>query len=316
LHEEGPGVLITGRNTKTLDAAVSAIGAGTLAMQSDVSKVQDIDRLFSVVGSKLGKITVLFANAGIVKFAPYTASPETLFDELFATNVKGVYFTLQKAIPLLNDGASVIFNTSVVASKGTENVGVYAASKAAVRSFGRTAATELQSRRIRVNAVAPGAIATPIFGRAGLTEEQIEGFKAGISTLVPMRRIGSPKEVASAVAFLASDDASYITGIELNVDGGMANLWLAANVASTICSDRGDEAGRTASRTTITVCPECVLPQSAYRIATVAAPGVESAPVKSRRAARCALATPLRIGFEHLNRVCHPLCSRLLRSTL
>lgn len=117
-----------------------------------------------------------------------------------------------------------IFNTSVVASKGTENMGVYAATKAAVRSFARTAATELQSRRIRVNAVAPGPIATPIFGRTGLTEEQIEAFKAGISTLVPMRRIGSAEEVASAVAFLASDDASYITGIELNVDGGMANL--------------------------------------------------------------------------------------------
>jgi NAD(P)-dependent dehydrogenase (short-subunit alcohol dehydrogenase family) len=224
LHEEGARVLITGRNTKTLDAAVSAIGTGTLAIQSDVSKVQDIDRLFSVIASKLGKIDVLFANAGIAKFAPYTASPETLFDELFATNVKGVYFTLQKAIPLLNDGASVIFNTSVVASKGTENMSIYAATKAAVRSFARTAATELQSRRIRVNAVAPGPIATPIFGRTGLTEEQIEGFKAGISTLVPMRRIGSPEEVASAVAFLASDDASYITGIELNVDGGMANL--------------------------------------------------------------------------------------------
>jgi len=194
LHEEGARLLITGRNTKTLDAAVGAIGA------------------------------VLFANAGIVKFAPYTASPETLFDELFATNVKGVYFTLQKAIPLVNDGASVIFNTSVVASKGTENVGVYVATKAAVRSFARTAATELQSRGIRVNAVAPGPIATPIFGRTGLTKEQVEGFKAGISTLVPMRRIGSPEEVASAVAFLASDDASYITGIELNVDGGMANL--------------------------------------------------------------------------------------------
>jgi len=204
--------------------AVSAIGTGALAIQSDVSKFQDIDRLFSVIGSKLGKIDVLFANAGIAKFAPYTASPETLFDELFATNVKGVYFTLQKAIPLLNDGASVIFNISVVASKGTENVGTYAATKAAVRSFARTAATELRSRRIRVNAVAPGPIATPIFGSSGLTVEQIEGFKTGISTLVPMRRIGSPEEVASAVVFLASDDASYITGIEPNVDGRMANL--------------------------------------------------------------------------------------------
>jgi len=224
LHEEGARVVITGRDRRTLDAAVSAIGAGTVALQSDASKLEDIERLFSVVESKVGKIDVLFANAGIAKFAPYSASQAALFDELFATNVKGVYFTLQKAIPHLNDGASVILNTSVVASKGTENMGIYAATKAAVRSFARTAATELKERNIRVNAVAPGPIATPIFGRSGLTEEQIDGFKAGISSRVPLGRIGRPEEIAGAVAFLASDDASYVTGVELNVDGGMANL--------------------------------------------------------------------------------------------
>jgi NAD(P)-dependent dehydrogenase (short-subunit alcohol dehydrogenase family) len=224
LHEEGARVVISGRDARTLDAAVAAIGAGTLAVQTDVSKPKDIEHFYSVVASKLGKIDVLFANAGIAKFAPYTESDEGLFDEQFAINVKGVYLTLQKAIPHLNDGASVILNTSVVASKGPENMGIYAATKAAVRSFARTAATELLGRNIRVNAVAPGPIATPIFGRSGLTEEQIEGFKAGISDRVPMRRIGRPEEVANAVAFLASDDASYITGVELNVDGGMANL--------------------------------------------------------------------------------------------
>ena len=224
LHEEGARVLITGRDRRTLDAAANEIGAGTVAVQSDVSKLDDIERLFSAVESKHGKIDVLFANAGIAKFAPYSASQGALFDELFATNVKGVYFTLQKAIPHLNDGASVILNTSVVGGKGTENMGIYAATKAAVRSFARTAATELKDRNIRVNAVAPGPIATPIFGRSGLTEEQIEGFKAGISARVPLGRIGRPEEIASAVAFLASDDASYITGVELNVDGGMANL--------------------------------------------------------------------------------------------
>jgi NAD(P)-dependent dehydrogenase (short-subunit alcohol dehydrogenase family) len=217
-------VLISGRDARTLDAAVGAIGSGTLAVQSDVSRLQDIERLYSVVASKLGKIDVLFANAGVAKFAPYTESQDGLFDELFAINVKGVYFTLQTAIPHLNDGASVILNTSVVASKGTENAGIYAATKAAVRSFARTAAAELRARNIRVNAVAPGPIATPIFGRTGMTEEQIEGFKAGITERVPLRRIGRPEEVASAVAFLASADASYITGVELNVDGGMANL--------------------------------------------------------------------------------------------
>jgi NAD(P)-dependent dehydrogenase (short-subunit alcohol dehydrogenase family) len=224
LHKEGARVAITGRDPKTLDSAVSAIGSGTVAIQSDVSILSDIDRLFSTVTAQLGKIDVLFANAGVGKFAPYTAAQEALFDELFAINVKGVFFTLQKAIPHLNDGASVILNTSVVSTKGNENMGIYAATKAAVRSLARTAATELQSRGIRVNAVAPGPIATPIFGRSGMTQEQIEGFKAGIAARVPMQRIGRPEEIASAVAFLASDDASYITGIELNVDGGMANL--------------------------------------------------------------------------------------------
>jgi NAD(P)-dependent dehydrogenase (short-subunit alcohol dehydrogenase family) len=224
LHQEGARVVISGRDARTLDAAVAAIGAGTLAVQTDVAKPKDIERLYSVVASKLGKIDVLFANAGIAKFAPYTESDERLFDEQFAINVKGVYLTLQKAIPHLNDGASVILNTSVVASKGPANMGIYAATKAAVRSFARTAATELLGRNIRVNAVAPGPIATPIFGRSGLTAEQIDSFKAGISDRVPMRRIGRPEEIANAVAFLASDDASYITGVELNVDGGMANL--------------------------------------------------------------------------------------------
>jgi NAD(P)-dependent dehydrogenase (short-subunit alcohol dehydrogenase family) len=224
LHKEGARVAITGRDPKTLDSAVSAIGSGTVAIQSDVSILSDIDRLFSTVTAQLGKIDVLFANAGVGKFAPYTAAQEALFDELFAINVKGVFFTLQKAIPHLNDGASVILNTSVVSTKGNETMGIYAATKAAVRSFARTAATELQSRGIRVNAVAPGPIATPIFGRSGMTQEQIDGFKAGIAARVPMQRIGRPEEIASAVAFLASDDASYITGIELNVDGGMANL--------------------------------------------------------------------------------------------
>jgi NAD(P)-dependent dehydrogenase (short-subunit alcohol dehydrogenase family) len=224
LHEEGARVAITGRDARTLDAAVGAIGAGTLAVRSDVSKLEDIDRLYSVVTSKLGKIDVLFANAGVGKFAPYTASEEALFDELFAINVKGVFFTLQKGIAHLNDGASVVLNTSIVASKGNENMSIYAATKAAVRSFARTAARELLGRNIRVNAVAPGPIATPIFGRSGMTEQQIEGFKAGISERVPMHRIGRPEEIADAVAFLASNEASYITGVELNVDGGMANL--------------------------------------------------------------------------------------------
>jgi NAD(P)-dependent dehydrogenase (short-subunit alcohol dehydrogenase family) len=162
LHEEGARVVITGRDPRTLDAAVSAIGAGTVALQSDASKLEDIERPFSVVESKVGKIDVRFANAGIAKFAPYSASHAALFDELFATNVKGVHFTLQKAIPHLNAGACVILNTSVAASKGAENMGIYAATKAAVRSLARTAAAELKERNIQVNAVAPGPIATKL----------------------------------------------------------------------------------------------------------------------------------------------------------
>jgi len=224
LHAEGARVVITGRDARSLDAAVSAIGTRSLAFQSDVARLADIDRLYAFVADKLGRIDVLFANAGIGKFAPYSAAPEALFDELFAINVKGLYFTIQKALPHLNDGASVILNTSVAASKGPPNMGIYAATKAAVRSFARTAATELLARNIRVNAVAPGPIATPIFGRSGMTQEQIESFKAGVADRVPMKRMGSPEEIANAVAFLASSEASYITGVELNVDGGMANL--------------------------------------------------------------------------------------------
>ncbi len=224
LRAEGARVVVAGRDAGTLDAAVSTIGSQTVAVQADVSRLEDIERLYSAVASRFGRIDILFANAGIAKFAPYGASDEALFDELFAVNVRGVYFTLQKAIPHLRDGASVILNTSAVGSKGFENMGIYAATKAAVRSFVRTAARELAGRNIRVNAVSPGPIATPIFGRSGMTAEQIEAFKAGVSDRVPLKRIGTPEEIAGAVAFLASDDASYITGVELNVDGGIVNL--------------------------------------------------------------------------------------------
>jgi NAD(P)-dependent dehydrogenase (short-subunit alcohol dehydrogenase family) len=147
-----------------------------------------------------------------------------MFDQLYDINVKGAYFTIQKAIPFLNDGASVILNTSIASTKGMEGASIYASTKAAVRSFVRTAARELLPRKIRVNAVAPGPIATPIIGRAGMTQEQQDAYTAGITTRVPMGRSGTSEEVAGAVAFLASSDASYITGVELNVDGGMGQL--------------------------------------------------------------------------------------------
>jgi NAD(P)-dependent dehydrogenase (short-subunit alcohol dehydrogenase family) len=179
-----------------------------------------LDKLYKEVSEKLGKIDVLFVNAGVAKFAPLSETAESTYDEQFDINIKGAYFTIQKAIPLLNDGASIILNTSVAGSKGNANTSAYSATKAALRSLARTAAAELVERGIRVNAVAPGPIITPIFGRTGLPQEAVDEFAKQIIEKVPMKRFGQPEEVAATVAFLASNDASYITGVEINVDGG------------------------------------------------------------------------------------------------
>jgi NAD(P)-dependent dehydrogenase (short-subunit alcohol dehydrogenase family) len=224
LQEEGAKVAISGRNRKTLDEAVKTIGNGVVAIQADVSRLEDLDELYKQVAQKLGKIDVLFVNAGIAKFVPLAETPESVYNEQFDTNIKGAYFTIQKAIPLLNDGASIILNTSVVDGKGTVGASAYAATKAALRSLARTAAAELVGRNIRVNTVAPGPITTPIFDRTGLPKEQVDEFAKEIIAKVPMKRFGQPEEVAGAVAFLASQDASYITGVEINVDGGLGQI--------------------------------------------------------------------------------------------
>jgi NAD(P)-dependent dehydrogenase (short-subunit alcohol dehydrogenase family) len=224
LQDEGARVAIAGRSQKTLDEAVKALGNGVLAIQADVSKLEDIDKIYAAVAKKFGKIDVLFVNAGIAKFAPFDQTPEALYDDVVDTNAKGAYFTIQKAIPHLNDGASIIVNTSVAGIKGTENTSVYSSTKAALRSLARTAAAELAGRNIRVNAVAPGPIITPIFGRTGLPQEAVDAFAKEVVGKVPLKRFGQPEEVAGAVAFLASSDASYITGVELNVDGGMGQI--------------------------------------------------------------------------------------------
>jgi NAD(P)-dependent dehydrogenase (short-subunit alcohol dehydrogenase family) len=224
LQEEGAKVAISGRSKQTLGEAVKSIGNGVLAVQSDVANLADIDKLFAEVSKKLGKIDVLFVNAGVGKFAPLAETSENLFDETFDINIKGAYFTIQKALPFLNDGASIILNTSVAGQTGTAGASAYSSTKAALRSLARTAAAELVGRGIRVNTVAPGPILTPIFGRTGLPKEAIDQFTTELIAKVPMKRLGQPEEVAGAVAFLASQDASYITGVEINVDGGMGQI--------------------------------------------------------------------------------------------
>jgi NAD(P)-dependent dehydrogenase (short-subunit alcohol dehydrogenase family) len=224
LQEEGAKVAIAGRSRKTLDDAVRTIGNGVVAVQADVAKLTDVDKLYAEVSKKLGKIDVLFVNAGVAKFAPLSETSEGGYDEVFNINIKGAYFTIQKALPFLNDGASIILNTSVVDSKGFEGASAYSATKAALRSLARTAAAELVGRGIRVNAVAPGPIVTPIIERTGLPKEAIDQFEKETVAKVPMKRFGQPEEVAGAVAFLASQDASYITGVEINVDGGLGQI--------------------------------------------------------------------------------------------
>jgi NAD(P)-dependent dehydrogenase (short-subunit alcohol dehydrogenase family) len=216
--EEGAHVFITGRRQKELDEAVKTIGSNVSGVQGDVTKPSDLDRLYETVAHVKGQIDVVFANAGIGKFSPLGSISEEHFDKLFNTNVKGVLFTVQKALPLLNDGASIILTGSVASIKGTPAFSVYGGTKAAIRNFVRGWTTELKDRRIRSNVLSPGPIDTPLVKR-----QSAEVIERIVST-IPAGRIGTSEEVAKAALFLASDDSSFVTGIELFVDGGRAQV--------------------------------------------------------------------------------------------
>ncbi len=220
----GAKVVISGRDEKTLAAAAEKIDGEPLAVRADIARLEDIDRLFAETKARFGTIDVLFANAGVGRFFSLEEATEAFYDEIMDINLKGTFFTLQKALPLLNDGGAIVVNTSVASKKGFGNFSVYSASKAGLRSLVRSSAGELAPRNIRVNAVAPGPIDTPIFTRLDMTPQAAQEAKEGFATAVPLRRMGTPEEVALAVAFLASSDASYITGVELNVDGGMGQI--------------------------------------------------------------------------------------------
>jgi len=224
LRQEGARVAISGRSKKTLDEAAKILGPDALVVESDVSKLADIDKLFSAVKAKFGKIDVLFANAGVAPFAPFAKMTEAMYDEVFDINAKGAFFTVQKALPHLNDGASIILNTSVAGKIGVPDAVAYGATKAAMRSFVRGMAVSLADRKIRVNAVAPGPIETPIFGRLGMEKQQVDQMLEQFAAMVPLKRAGKAEEVAAVVAFLASEDSSYITAAEIPVGGGIGEV--------------------------------------------------------------------------------------------
>lgn len=221
---EGAHVFITGRRQAELDAAVGAIGANVTGVRSDVSNLADLDRLYETIRKDKGRLDVLFANAGGGALAPLGQISEEHFDKTFDTNVRGLLFTVQKALPLMPRGSSIILNASITSIKGTPAFSVYSATKAAVRSFARTWTLDLKDKGIRVNAVSPGVVPTPGYDLLGLTQEQVQAFVDVQAQGIPLGRVGTPDEIGKAVVFLASDDSSFVNGIELFVDGGMAQI--------------------------------------------------------------------------------------------
>lgn len=223
--DEGAYVFITGRRKGELDSAVNQIGRNVTGVQSDVSKPVDLDKLYTAVKEQKGKLDIVFANAGIGEFAPLGQITEDHFDKQFNVNVKGLLFTVQKALPLLQPGGSIVLNASIAATTGSPALSVYGATKAAVRSFARAWSVDLKERKIRVNAISPGVVPTPGYNTSlGMTQEQVDQWVQSAIGNIPLGRPGTTDEIAKAVSFLASDDSSYVTGIELFVDGGMTQI--------------------------------------------------------------------------------------------
>ncbi len=223
--DEGAYVFITGRRQSELDAAMKELGSNATAVQGDIAKLADIEKLFAVVKEKKGGLDIVFANAGVGEFAPLGKITEAHFDKQFNVNVRGTLFTVQSSLPLLRDGGAIVLNASIVSMKGNPAFSVYSATKAAIRSFARTWAVDLKERKIRVNAISPGIVPTPGYETSlGMTKDVVDQFVSGALAGIPLGRAGTPDEIAKAVVFLASDDSSYVNGIELFVDGGLAQI--------------------------------------------------------------------------------------------
>jgi NAD(P)-dependent dehydrogenase (short-subunit alcohol dehydrogenase family) len=223
-QKEGAQVIVTGRNPRTIEDAQKALGPGALVVASDASNLADTDALMKIVSEKFGRVDVLFANAGIAQFAPAEQVDESFFDRHFDLNVKGLFFTVKKSLGLLSDGGAVLLNASVASRKGFAGASIYSATKAAVRSFGRTLATELAPRCIRVITISPGPIATAILSKLEMPKEAVDAMAASWAEGVALKRVGRPEEIARLALFLASDEASFITGTEVFADGGLAEL--------------------------------------------------------------------------------------------